>query len=132
MKKRPPAAKVKTFLSDNFLASITVAVALFAAIIFDKYSPPHKWHAAIMWSTVALFGVLVWGREKRDSWVFWMYWTACSLLHIFAMWVIFGHLLPRLILGTLYVVPLAFVESLSLFIVFVRLERKFAQQHASG
>jgi hypothetical protein len=48
------------------------------------------------------------------------------------MWVIFGHLLPRLILGTLYVVPLAFVESLSRFIVFVRLERKFAQQHASG
>ena len=38
--------------------------------------------------------------------------------------VIFGQLLPRLILGTLYVVPLAFIESLFLFVVFLKLERK--------
>jgi hypothetical protein len=30
--------------------------------------------------------------------------------------VIFGQVLPRLILGTLYVVPLAFIESLLLFV----------------
>jgi hypothetical protein len=45
--------------------------------------------------------------------------------------VIFGQLLPRLILGTLYVVPLAFFESLFLFVAFLGLERKVTQ-HKSG
>jgi hypothetical protein len=124
-------APKKTSLSDDAAGWITVALGLIAAIILDKGSPPHKWHAAIMWTVVALFGVLIWGRQKRNSWIFWFFWAACLLLHVFVMWVIFGQLLPRLILGTLYVVPLAFAESLFLFVLFLRLERKVAR-HTSG
>lgn len=124
-------APEKTSLSDDALGWIGIALGLIVAIILDKGSPPHKWHAAIMWTFVALFGVLVWGRQKRNSWIFWYFWGACLLIHVFVMWVIFGQLLPRLILGTLYVVPLAFAESLFLFVLFLRLERKVAR-HTSG
>jgi len=110
---------------------VGIALGLIAAIILDKGSAPHKWHAAIMWTFVAFFSVLIWGRQKRNSWLFWVFWAACLVFHVIAMWVIFGQLLPRLILGTLYVVPLAFLESLFLFLGFLRLERKVAQ-HTSG
>jgi hypothetical protein len=42
------------------------------------------------------------------------------------MWLIFGQPLPRLILGMLYVVPIAFIESILLFGLFSRLERNLA------
>ncbi|MGB6676775.1 MAG: hypothetical protein WBE44_08800 [Terriglobales bacterium] len=118
-------------MSDDAVGWIGIALGLIAAIILDKGSPPHKWHAAIMWTFLALFGVLIWGRQERNSRMFWFFWAACLLLHVFVMWVIFGQLLPRLILGTLYVVPLAFAESLFLFVLFLRLERKVAR-HTSG
>jgi len=81
-----------------------------------------------MWTFVALFGVLVFGRKKRNSWSFWVFWAACLVLQVIAMWVIFSQLFPRLILGTLYVVPIAVVESLLFLAVFSKLERKVTQQ----
>ena len=125
------ASKKAFFLSDDAIGWVGIALGLIAAIILDKCAPPHKWHAAIMWTFLALFGVLVWGRQKRNLWLFWLFWAASLVLHVIAMWVIFGQLLPRLILGTLYVVPLAFVESLFLFVAFIRLERKVAQHRSA-
>jgi len=81
-----------------------------------------------MWTFVALFGFLVFGRSKRGSWLFWAFWATCFVLHVAAMWLIFGQVLPRLILGTLYVVPVAFIESLLLLVVFFKLERRVAQR----
>jgi len=112
--------------SDDVLGWVGIALGLVAIIILDKRSPPHKWHAAVMWTFCALFGLLIFGRKKRNSWLFWVFWAACLVLHLFAMWLIFGQLLPRLILGTLYVVPIAFIESMLLIGIFSRLERKLA------
>ena len=113
--------------SDRILVWIGTALALIAAIILDKGSAPHKWHAAITWTLVAFFGLLIFGRKKRTSWPFWIFWAACLVLHVLAMWLIFGQLLPRLILGTLYVVPIAFIEAILLLVIFSRLERKLAR-----
>jgi hypothetical protein len=110
-------------LSDDAFGWIGLVLVLIAAVILDKGSQPHKWHAAIMWTFVALFGVLVFGRNKRTSRLFWGFWAACLALHAVAMWVVFAQLLPRLTLGTLYVVPLAFTESLLLVALFYKLER---------
>ncbi len=121
----------KNSLSDDALGWVGIALGLIAAVILDKGAPPHKWHAAIMWTFLALFGVLIWGRQKRNSRLFWLFWSACFVFHAIAMWVIFGQLLPRLILGTLYVVPFAFVESLLLFVLFLRLERRVVR-HKTG
>jgi hypothetical protein len=124
MRKLHRSSKKRTSLTDDALGRIGIPLVLIAAIILDKGSPPHKWHAAIMWTFLAFFGVLIFGRKKRNSWLFWIFWAAFLILHTVAMWVIFGQLLPRLILGTLYVVPFAFVESLFLLIVILKLERK--------
>jgi len=110
--------------SDDALGWVGIALVLIAAIILDKGSAPHKWHAAVTWTFVAFFGVLIFGRKKRGSWLFWIFWAACLVLHVFAMWVIFGQLLPHLVLGTLYVVPPAFIEAILLIGIFSRLERK--------
>jgi hypothetical protein len=109
-----------------------LALALIAAIVLDKGSPTHKWHAAVMWTFVALFGVLIFGRQKRGSWQFWIFWATCLIFHVFAMWAVFDQLFPRLILGTLYVVPLAFVESILLVGLFFRLERSLEQARSRG
>ena len=128
MTERSIASKNRSSLSDDVIGWIGLALVLIAAIILDRVSPPHKWHATIMWTFVALFGVLVFGRKKRNSWSFWVFWAACLVLQVIAMWVIFSQLFPRLILGTLYVVPIAVVESLLFLAVFSKLERKVTQQ----
>ena len=128
MTERPTALTKRTSLSDDTIGWIGLALVLIATIILDRNSPPHKWHAPIIWTFLALFGVLVFGRSKRGSWLFWVFLTTCFVLHVAAMWLIFGQILPRLTLGTLYVVPLAFIESLLLFVVFLKLERQVAQR----
>jgi hypothetical protein len=105
-------------VSDNALSWIVVALGLTAAFILDKPSAPHKWHAAIVWTTGALFGLLVWCRKKWNSFPFWLFWLTCLVFHVFAMWMIFERLLPGLILGTLYVMPIAFIESVLLAVGF--------------
>lgn len=131
----PRKLKKRIAGSDDIFGWIGLALVLGAAIILDKGSAPHKWHAAIMWTFCALFGVVIFGRKKRGSLLFWIFWVACLALHVFVMWVIFGQLLPRLILGTLYVVPLAFLEAILLIGIFSKLERRLAavhSGHASG
>jgi ABC-type Fe3+-siderophore transport system permease subunit len=116
----------KRIASDDVLGWTAVAVALIAAIVLDKGSAPHKWHAAIIWTVVAFLGLLKFSQRKWNSWRFWIFCVACLGLHVFAMWAIFGQLLPRLVLGTLYVIPLAIVEAIFLTGIFYRLERKLA------
>lgn len=116
--------------SDDILGWVGIALVLVAAMVLDKGSAAHKWHAAIMWTFCALFGLLIFGRRKRSSWLFWIFWAACLVLHVFAMWLIFAQLLPRLILGTLYVVPLAFVEAIFLIGIFSKLERILGPGHS--
>jgi len=117
-------------VSDDILGWVGIGLGLVAIIMLDKRSPPHKWHAAVMWTFCALFGLLIFGRKKRSSWLFRIFWLACLVLHVFLMWLIFGQLLPRLILGTLYVVPIAFIEAIFLTGMFSKLERKLAPVHS--
>jgi len=125
-----PRTIKKRIVSNDVLGWLGIALALIAAIILDKGSAPHKWHAAIMWTFCALFGLLIFGRKKRTYWVFRIFWAACLVLHVFAMWLIFGQFLPRLILGTLYVVPVAFLEAIFLIGMFSRLERRLGRSGA--
>jgi len=128
MTERLPDSRKRSSVSDDTFGWIGIALVLIAAIILDKSSQPHQWHAAIMWTFCALFGVLIFGREKRTSLLFWLFWATCLALHVVAMWMIFALVLPRLVLGTLYVVPLAFMESLLLVVLFYKLERTFTEQ----
>ena len=109
--------------TDRAFVWSAAAVALLAAIILDKGTAPHKWHAAIMWTGVAFYGVVIFSRPKWRTWQFWVFWAACLVVHVFAMWVIFGQLLPNLVLGTLYVIPLAFLEAIFLLGISLKLER---------
>jgi hypothetical protein len=125
----PRILRKRQAASDDALGWIGIGLVLVAAIVLDKGSAPHKWHAAIMWTFVAFFGILIFGRKNRGSWLFWLFWAACLGLHMFAMWVIFGQLLPRLILGTLYVIPIAFIEAIFLVVMFAKLERNLTPEH---
>ncbi len=123
--------KKRSAAGDDIVAWIGLALVLAAAIILDKGSAPHKWHAAIMWTFVTFLCLLRFGRKKWNSWLFWAFWATCFGLHLFAMWLIFERLLPRLILGTLYVVPVAFIEGIFLVGMFARLEHKPALERAT-
>lgn len=132
-RKKKPVPTKKTGLSDDALGWILTALALVAAIILDKHSEPHnRWHAAIVWTTTAFFGLIVWDRlitwrrKKRNLFAFWFFWSACLVLHVYAMWSIFGWLLPGLMIGTMFVGPIAIGESVLLIALFFWLEHKLA------
>lgn len=127
----PWIVKKKEGSGDDLLGWIGVTLALIAAFVLDKGSAPHKWHAAIIWTFVASFGLLIFGREKRSSFWFWAFWAACFILHALAMWLLFGRLLPRLVLGTLYVIPIAMLEAILLTGIYSRLEHNFGVEQAN-
>lgn len=118
--------------SDDALGWIGIALGLIAIIILDKGSAPHKWHAAVMWTFCAFFGILIFGHKERGSRLFWAFWAAYLVVHVFATWLIFGRILPRLILGTLYVVPIAFVEAIFLVGMFGKLQRELRMAKRSA
>lgn len=122
----PRILKKRIAGSDDALGWVGLTLVLIAAIILDKGAAPHKWHAAIMWTFVAFFGALIFGRKKRSSWLFWIFWLTCLGLHALAMWLIFGRFFSHLILGTLYVIPIAFIEAIFLVGMFAKLERILA------
>jgi len=128
----PRISKKGVLASDDALGWIGIALGLVAVIILDKNSTPHKWHAAVMWTFCAFFGVLIFGRKERGSWLFWVFWAACLGVHVFAMWLIFGQILPHLILGTSYVAPPAFVEAIFLMGMFGKLQRKLSEARKSA
>ena len=121
----------RTAISDDLLGWRGLALALLAAIVLDKRSPPHKWHAAIMWTFVAFFGVLIFGRQQRNSWRFWSWWVVCLIGHGFVMWALFAQLFPGLLLGTVYVVPLAIVESIFLTVLILKVVGRTAERFAA-
>ena len=52
-------------VSDNMIVWSAAVVAIVAAVILDKGSAPHKWHAAIMWTGVTFYGVLIFGPQQK-------------------------------------------------------------------
>ena len=100
-----------------------MAFVVVAAIILDTDDAPSKWHAAIVWTFAAFYGLLIYDRKKWRFFPFWLFFVACFVIHVYVMWFIFGTLLPQLRLGTLYVVPVAILEVILLIVVFSGLER---------
>ncbi len=59
-----------------------------------------------------------------NLWRFWLLWASLLLLHVFVMWWIFDKILPaNHMWGTMYVIPLGFVEAILLVGLIVRIER---------
>jgi hypothetical protein len=52
---------------------------------------------------------------------FWGFWIAAAVLHVVVMWLLFGLALPGLALGTLYVIPLAILETYGVFLVYLKI-----------
>jgi hypothetical protein len=129
--RMPKKSKQRIPLSDNVVGWIGVAAVLAALFILDKPDHPHKWHAAIVWTASAFSVVALFGRTRWRSWRFWMLCAVFLVLHVFTMWVIFAKVFPNLVLGTLYVVPPAFVEGILLLGVVVRIERRLSPMRRS-
>jgi hypothetical protein len=96
------------------LGWVIPALALGSVIILDERSGSNRWHAAVVWTPVALSGVLVWGQKAWKWKSFWLFWVTCFIIHVRTMWLIFRKLFPHSMLGTLYVIPIAFGESVLL------------------
>lgn len=120
VKKKPQV------FSDNALTWFAAALALCVAILLDQRGLPQKWHAAIVW-TVGTFGSLViMFRRRWYLWGFWALLLAFFILHLVLMWTLFSKVLANLlVLGMLYVIPLALIESVVLMIL-------LSQAHVSG
>lgn len=120
----PKAINKEGVFSDTLIGWVFAAIGLAAAFLLDTKEQPQKWHAAIMWTGCAIGGVLIVSRARWILWRFWLAWIICLMVHIFFMWFIFEEALSRVRLGTLYVIPPAFIELLFLsLIVIPKIER---------
>lgn len=115
-------------LGDNAIIWIGAIATIAACIMLDKPQEPHKWHAAIVWTCLTFVGVILFGRTRWRSWLFWTLSSLFLFLHVILMWWIFDKLLPGgHVWGTLYVMPLGFVEGIVLVGLIARLEQRFAK-----
>ena len=100
---------------EDAIPWIVALLGLAAAVVLDTPSQPHRWHAAIMWTVCAFTCAVLFGRPRWGSAGFWLFYASFLGLHLFAMWVLFGKLLPaNRYLGTVYVAPLGFVEGIAI------------------
>ena len=122
----PRILKKRQRFSDDIVGWAGLLIAAVALIVLDRPSEPHKWHPAIVWSCTAFSGIALFGRTHWRSWRFWVLWTLFLLLHVFLMWWIFDKVLPPgHVWGTIYVMPLGFVEAILLVGLIVRIEHIF-------
>lgn len=124
--------KIGRGLSNDTIGWISLGVTLLAIVILDRGFPPYKWHAGIIWTVTAFYGAVIFGRSKWQLWSFWVSLSACMVVHIILMWAIFGQLLPGLRVGTLYVIPLGFAESILLLVVVARLARLWSTKWSTS
>lgn len=130
----PIILKKRRRVSDDIVGWIGLAVVIVASFVLDMPSEPHKWHPAIVWTGTAFSCIALFGRTRWRSWRFWILWASFLSLHVVAMWWIFDSLLPAgHVWGTLYVMPIGFIEGILLVGLVVRIERMLvprAQDHA--
>src|SRR6185437_3714024 len=89
----------------------------------DQPSDPLRWHAAMVWTVVAIGSLALWSAMFRRSWRFWLFLCAALAAHVSAMWYLFGVLLPKALIGTFWVSGLGLVEGFFLYILFLWLAR---------
>ena len=106
------------------LNAILITIAGGAAILIserflDQPSDPLRWDAATVWTVVAIGSLALWSAMFRRSWRFWLFLCAALAAHVSAMWYLFGVLLPKALIGTIWVSGLGLVEGLFLYILFL-------------
>ena len=98
---------------EDAIPWIFAFIALAAAVVLDTPSHPHRWHPAIMWTCCAFTCAVLFGRPRWASKGFWLLYIAFLGVHLFAMWLLFGKIIPAtFVLGTMYVAPIGFVEGI--------------------
>ena len=105
------------------LGWIATALGVVAAVILDRGTPQHNWHAAIVWTMTAFYGALLFGRSKWNTSQFWILWATFFALHVLAMWAIFARLIPHWTPGTLLAIPLGFAEAILVLVLIAKISR---------
>lgn len=109
--------------SLDLSGTLILVIGLVALLVGEHYirdpSNPLRWHAAVMWTVVAFASLFLWSTLFRRSWRFWVFSSAALATHIFAMWYLFGVLLPHALIGTLWVSGLGLIEGFALYILFL-------------
>jgi len=104
-------AKLTGKAIDDGVSWLFVGICVCAAILLDKAAGSNKWHAAIAWTGIAFSSVVIVLRSQWRSTLFWAKWSILLVCHVGIMWLLFAHLLSKIKVGMLYVMPVAFVET---------------------
>jgi hypothetical protein len=103
-------------------ASVLLAVG--SAILMSHFGMSQKWHAAACWTLVSFAIVVSMYRRYWSSWRFWTALTICLLIHLIIVWEVFAQVLDgEKKMGTMYVIPFEYLESLALLIAVALLMR---------
>ena len=96
---------------DKVLVPITLLLTVIFGVALTHFDMAQKWDAAACWTIVPFSAVIPMYYRYWSGWRFWVAWTICFLLHLGLMWFICAKLMADVVrMGTLYVVPLEFVE----------------------
>ena len=103
--------KRRVFSSDNLVLAVGGLLALSAGFIESSLGVPQRWHAASAWTLVSFSVAISMYRRYWASWRFWAAVAVCLVPHLAVMWMIFARLLQNVKwMGTMYVIPLEFLE----------------------
>jgi hypothetical protein len=123
------AVKRRVITRDNLVLVVAGLIAICAVIMEGRLGLPQRWHAATTWTIVPFAFVAMIYHKYWISWRFWTAWTVCLAVHLLGMWLIFSRLLVKVQwMGTMYVMPLEFLEGLALVIPVGLLMRKLGHK----
>lgn len=97
-------------------------------MILDKHQTTARWHAAIAWTGIPFSSVVMICRDRWRSIHFWIGWSILLGAHIGLMWLLFFYLYPHAVIGMLYIMPFAFVET---FLILMLVNPKWRIQFRS-
>ena len=119
-------ARMRTSTWENIIFVIAAAIALMVAVIMDKKGMPQKWHAAIVGDILPFAVVIMNFRRWWSRGVFWAFLGMGFVAHTAAIWATFQYALAfTQILGIIVWVPIAFLDTLVLYVVVKKVVERF-------
>ena len=110
--------------SDWLIMCASVLLAVGSAILMSHFGMSQKWHAAACWTLVSFAVVVSMYRRYWSSWRFWAALTVCLFIYLAVIWMVFEKVLAGVKkMGTMYVIPFEYLESLVLLIAVALLMR---------
>ena len=110
---------------------LTISIGLAAALIVFVVGAPDRWLAAIFITVGTFAGMISYFRSRWSSKLFWKIMAGALVIHLSAIWLVFGVLLRnQRDVGLMICVPPIFLEAFLIYHAVLYWERQADASHS--